>query len=329
MNTSDVLRKKITVIGGGTGSFIVLSGLKKYPLDLGVVVSMADSGGSTGKLRDQLGVLPPGDLRQCLVALSEAPVLWRKLFLYRFAKGELKGHNFGNLFLAALEKVSTDYNQAIETASYVLKTKGEVIPVTLTKTNLVAQYENGKIVKGEGLIDENKAERSKIKTIYLEPKAAANPKAVKRILESDYIIIGPGDLYTSIIAVFLVDKIKEAVLKTKAKIIYFLNLMTKAGQTVSYQANDHLKDLKKYLGRWPDYILVNKGRLPEEIIDFYKKYNEIKVVNDLRNNGYEIVEEDLVDNKKFEKNPNDVLYRSILRHDSRKVAKVLLKIFHV
>jgi len=160
--------RKVTVIGGGTGSFVVLSGLKKHPLDLGVIVSMADSGGSTGKLRDQLGVLPPGDLRQCLVALSDAPLLWRKLFIYRFERGELKGHNFGNLFLAALEKVSADYNEAIETTSYVLKTKGEVIPVTLTKTNLVAQYENGKVVKGEGLIDENQAERSKIKNIYLE-----------------------------------------------------------------------------------------------------------------------------------------------------------------
>jgi len=201
--------RKVTVIGGGTGSFVVLSGLKKHPLDLGVIVSMADSGGSTGKLRDQLGVLPPGDLRQCLVALSDAPLLWRKLFIYRFERGELKGHNFGNLFLAALEKVSADYNEAIETTSYVLKTKGEVIPVTLTKTNLVAQYENGKVVKGEGLIDENQAERSKIKNIYLEPKAEANPKAIKRILESDYIIIGPGDLYTSIIAVFWLIELKK------------------------------------------------------------------------------------------------------------------------
>ncbi|PIP14956.1 hypothetical protein COW98_01370 [Candidatus Roizmanbacteria bacterium CG22_combo_CG10-13_8_21_14_all_35_9] len=320
--------RKVTVIGGGTGSFVVLSGLKKHPLDLGVIVSMADSGGSTGKLRDQLGVLPPGDLRQCLVALSDAPLLWRKLFIYRFERGELKGHNFGNLFLAALEKVSADYNEAIETTSYVLKTKGEVIPVTLTKTNLVAQYENGKVVKGEGLIDENQAERSKIKNIYLEPKAEANPKAIKRILESDYIIIGPGDLYTSIIAVFLVDRIKKAVLRTKAKIIYFLNLMTKSGQTVNYQASDHLNDLNKYLGRFPDYILINNGHLPKDIIDFYKKYNEIKVVNDLKNDCYKIIEKDLVDNKKFEKNPNDVLYRSILRHDSRKAAEVLLKIFY-
>jgi len=139
--------KKITVIGGGTGTFVVLSGLKKYPLDLSVVVTMMDSGGSTGRLRDQLGILPPGDLRQCLVALSDAPLLWRKLFLYRFEKGDLEGHNFGNIFLAALEKVSSNYDEAIETVSYVLKTMGKVIPVTLNKLHLVAEYEK-KIVAG-------------------------------------------------------------------------------------------------------------------------------------------------------------------------------------
>src|SRR3989344_7254506 len=137
--------KKITVLGGGTGTFVVLSGLKKYPLDLSAIVTMMDSGGSTGRLRDQLGVLPPGDLRQCLVALSEASELWRKLFLYRFEKGDLKGHNFGNIFLSALEKVSENYNEVIESVSFVLKTKGKVIPVTFEKAHLCVKYESGKI----------------------------------------------------------------------------------------------------------------------------------------------------------------------------------------
>jgi len=201
--------KKITVIGGGTGTFVVLSGLKDYELDLSVVVSMMDSGGSTGKLRDQLGVLPPGDLRQCLVALSDAPILWRKLFLYRFETGDFKGHNFGNLFLAALEKVSTSYDEAIQSASYVLKTKGKVFPVTHDKLHLAAEYENGKIVTGEGLIDENHAESSRIKRAYLTPSGTANVKAVEAIENSDYIIVGPGDLYTSIIPVLLVEGIGE------------------------------------------------------------------------------------------------------------------------
>lgn len=321
--------KKITVIGGGTGTFVVLSGLKKYPLDLSVVVTMMDSGGSTGRLRDQLGILPPGDLRQCLVALSDAPLLWRKLFLYRFEKGDLEGHNFGNIFLAALEKVSDSYDKAIETASYVLKTKGKVIPVTFNKLHLVAEYETGQKITGEGLIDENHAEKSRIKTAYLEPQGNANPVAIKSIEESEYIVIGPGDLYTSIIPVLLVNDVKSAMKKSKAKIIYIMNMMTKSGQTTNYKASDHVKDLVKYLGKEPDYILINNGAISEEILASYKKYNEVKVTNDLNKNGYQIVEKDLVDVKKVEKNSSDILYRSILRHDSEKVAEELKKIFYV
>ncbi|MCR4276643.1 MAG: YvcK family protein [Candidatus Roizmanbacteria bacterium] len=321
--------KKITVIGGGTGTFVVLSGLKKYPLDLSVVVTMMDSGGSTGRLRDQLGILPPGDLRQCLVALSDAPLLWRKLFLYRFEKGDLEGHNFGNIFLAALEKVSDSYDNAIDTASYVLKTKGKVIPVTFNKLHLVAEYENGQKITGEGLIDENHSEKSRIKTAYLEPQGNANPVAIKSIEESEYIVIGPGDLYTSIIPVLLVNDVKEAMKKSKAKIIYIMNMMTKSGQTTNYKASDHVKDLVKYLGKEPDYILINNGAISEEILASYKKYNEVKVANDLNKNGYQIIEKDLVDVKKVEKNSSDILYRSILRHDSEKVAGELKKIFYV
>ncbi|MEK9169294.1 MAG: gluconeogenesis factor YvcK family protein [Patescibacteria group bacterium] len=319
--------KKITVIGGGTGTFVVLSGLKKYPLDLSVVVTMMDSGGSTGRLRDQLGILPPGDLRQCLVALSDAPLLWRKLFLYRFEKGDLEGHNFGNIFLAALEKVSNSYDEAIETVSYVLKTKGKVIPVTLNKLHLVAEYENGKKVTGEGLIDENHSEKSRIKTVYLEPQGKANPKAIKSIEESDYIVIGPGDLYTSIIPVLLVRGVKEAMRKSKAKIVYIMNMMTKSGQTTSYKAFDHVADLVKYLGREPEVVLINNGEISSDILSSYEHYNEVKVVNDLNKNGYQIIERDLVDITKVEKNSSDILYRSILRHDSEKVAKTLIKIF--
>jgi len=319
--------KKITVIGGGTGTFVVLSGLKKYPLDLSVVVTMMDSGGSTGRLRDQLGILPPGDLRQCLVALSDAPLLWRKLFLYRFEKGDLEGHNFGNIFLAALEKVSNSYDEAIETVSYVLKTMGKVIPVTLNKLHLVAEYENGKKVTGEGLIDENHSEKTRIKTAYLEPKGKANPKAIQSIEEAEYIVIGPGDLYTSIIPVLLVTDVKEAMKKSKAKIVYIMNMMTKSGQTTNYKASDHVSDLVKYLGREPDVVLINNGEISSDILLSYERYNEVKVVNDLNKNGYQIIEKDLVDTKKVEKNSSDVLFRSILRHDSDKVAEILVSIF--
>ncbi len=320
--------KKVTVIGGGTGTFVVLSGLKKEPLDLGVIVTMMDSGGSTGRLRDQLGVLPPGDLRQCLVALSEAPELWRKLFLYRFEHGDLKGHNFGNIFLSALEKVSENYDEVLENAEFVLKTKGDVLPVTYDKAHLCVEYESGKIICGEGKIDEDNDETTKISKAYLDPKATANQMALKRIQESDYVVIGPGDLYTSIIPVLLVEGVKEAIEKCPSKIIYNMNLMTKMGQTSHYKASDHIKDLTRYLGKQPDYVLVNTGSIPDNVQEWYNKHNEQLVENDLNTKNFSghIIQADLIDRSDFTKNHADILFRSILRHDSNLLAQTISRI---
>lgn len=324
--------KKVTVIGGGTGTFVVLSGLKNHRLDLGVIVSMMDSGGSTGRLRDQLGVLPPGDLRQALLALSDAPLLWRKLFLYRFESGDLGGHNFGNLFLSALEKVSSNYDEVIKTASYVLKTQGQVIPVTFHRSHLGVEYESGQIVKGEGNIDKNYQEKTRVKRAFLEPSVEANSQAIKRILESDYIITGPGDLYSSIIPILLVDGIKDALMKTKAKIIYILNLMTKSGQTTNYSASDHLKDITFYFGKEPKWVIVNNGQIPKDILEWYEHEHEQAVFNDLSLKNYKgtVITEDVVDTKKFIQEGSDKfvdpLVRSILRHSSKKLAGILLPI---
>jgi uncharacterized cofD-like protein len=320
--------KTVTVLGGGTGTFVVLTGIKKFPIDLGVIVTMMDSGGSTGRLRDQLGVLPPGDLRQCLVALSDAPELWRKLFLYRFEAGDFSGHNFGNVFLSALEKVCDNYEQVLETASYVLKTKGSVIPVTFSKSDLCAEYENGAILKNETSIDENHGETSRIKKAFLQPSAAPNPKALERIAASDYIVIGPGDLYTSIIPVLLVDGIVDALNKTNAQIVYVMNLMTKSGQTSGYTAKDHITDLKTYFKRKIDFVIVNNGPIPGDIVKWYRDHHEKPVVNDLDHTSFtgKIIENDVVDNVSIMKNKNDVLTRSILRHDSFKLSEILKKI---
>lgn len=320
--------QKVTVLGGGTGTFVVLSSLKQHPLDLGVIVTMMDSGGSTGRLRDQLGVLPPGDLRQCLVALSEASELWRKLFLYRFEKGDLEGHNFGNIFLSALEKVSDNYNEVIESASYVLKTKGKVIPVTFEKSHLCVEYESGKIIKGEGNIDENNPEKSRIKQAYLEPKVTPNPEAIARLEESDYIIVGPGDVYTSIIPILLFKDIQNIIKNSKAKIIYNMNLMTKAGQTTNFTATDHITVITKYLGRVPNFVIVNNGTIPEEIVTWYHEHDEKEVANNLEILGYngKILEGDVIDRHQFSKHSSDSLTRSILRHDSEKLTELLLKI---
>jgi len=317
--------KKITVIGGGTGTFVVLSGLKEYSHDLSAVVSMMDSGGSTGKLRDQLGVLPPGDLRQSLIALSEASLLWRKLFLYRFEAGDLAGHNFGNIFLSALEKVSKDYKEVIKIASFILQTKGKVIPVTFDKVHLVAQYSSGKILKGEGKIDTSQEKEEKIIKAYLEPQA--NPEALKVIEKTDYIIIGPGDLYTSIVPVLLTDGMKEALQKTKAKIIYIVNLMTKLGQTHHYKVSDHLKDLEKYLGKNIDILLINNGKVSENIIKWYKDHEEEVVVDDLEGKfSGKVIKENLISSTVYDKVASDKLSRSVLRHSSRKLARLINKI---
>ncbi len=314
--------KKVTVLGGGTGTFVVLSGLKNKPLNLGAIVNMMDSGGSTGRLRDQLGVLPPGDLRQCLVALSKAPLLWRQLFLYRFETGDLKGHNFGNIFLSALQKVSGDYEDVIKKASYVLQSKGEVIPVTYKKTDLVADYANGTTLEGETNIDNNFSEKSRIVNLYLKPSVEANPNAIRRLKESDYIIVGPGDLYTSIIPILLVDKIKETIQGSKAKIICIMNLMTKSGQTANYTASDHIGDLNKYLGRKIDLILLNNGKIREDVLKWYIDHDEKLVLDDLGKES-QTIRNNFISKIKFSKEDSDVLMRSIIRHDPKKIAKVL------
>jgi uncharacterized cofD-like protein len=320
--------KKITSMGGGTGTFVVLTGLKQHEVDLGVIVNMMDSGGSTGRLRVQLGVLPPGDIRQCFVALSEAPDLWRRLFLYRFESGDLEGHNFGNIFISALEKVSKNYEEVLETAGFVLKTKGKVLPVTHEKTHLCVEYENGKVVKGEGFIDENLLEKSRIKKAFLEPPVPAYPSAIERILESDMIVIGPGDLYTTIIPLFLVEGMREALQKTKAKLVYVVNLMTKSGQTVSYSAQDHLKDIEQYIGRPIDHIIMHKGAIDEHIVEWYVSHNEQRVIDDLGDDS-RVVRADVADNTPVQHNKADKLAsyaRSILRHDGIRLANAVIQL---
>lgn len=323
------MEKVVTVIGGGTGTFVVLQSLKKLKIDIKAIVSMMDSGGSTGRLRDQLGVLPPGDLRQCLVALSDAPLLWRQLFLYRFQSGDLKGHNFGNIFLSALEKITPNYQEVIDAASHILKTRGEVIPVTFDKTHLIAHLSNGKIIRSEGKIDSLRSKTTKIVKVFLNPKAKANPVAIKTILNSHYLIIGPGDLYTSLIPPLLVNNVKEALKKTSAKIIYILNLMTKKGQTTEFTARDHLFELVKYLGRKPDFIIVNNGKIPKNILKWYSRNGEKIVINDLKQEkNITLYIEDVVDNKPFHKENTDKLYRSLLRHSYLKLRKVFKKIIY-
>lgn len=326
--------KKVVVIGGGTGTFVVLSGLKKYPLDLTAVVSMADSGGSNKKIRDEFGLLPPSDIRQCLVALNGAgdddERILRKLFMYRFNKGEgTTGHTFGNLFIAALSDITGDQVEAIKQAGKLLHIKGKVLPVSLTNTNLVAEYEDGRTVFGEHEIDESKFDgKLHIKKLYLKPRAKLYAEAKEAILASDMIVLGPGDLYTSLLANIVVSGMDKVLQRAKAKIVYVVNLMTKKGQTYGFSSLDHVKEMERYVGRKTDMVLVHKGKFPQVILKKYKEEDEFPVIDNLANgSGRKIIRLDLISQKEVKKVSGDVLRRSLIRHDPDKLAKALTSLF--
>lgn len=325
--------KKIVVIGGGTGTYTVLSGLKKYPVDLTAVVSMADDGGSNRVIRDEFGLLPTSDIRQCLVALAEengdSQQLLRHLFMYRFHRGKgIEGMTFGNLFIAALSDILKSQEEAIRKTSQILKIKGKILPVTLSNSRLAAVLENENRVEGEHFIDEPKHDgKLKIIKAFLKPEARANPEAIKAIEEADLVIIGPGDLYTSLIVNLLVGGIADALQKTKAKIVYVLNLMTKYGQTFGFSAKDHIAALEKYLGKnHLDFVLVNSKSFSRTALEKYGKENEISVVNDLKKDYFRIVKADLLSNRETKKIAGDALKRSLIRHDSQKLAKSIIRI---
>lgn len=325
-------KPKVVVIGGGTGTFVTLSGLKNYPLQLAAVVTMMDSGGSTGRLRDQLGVLPTGDVRQALVALSESEEIWRKLFTYRFDSGDLAGHNFGNIFLSALQKITGSTQQAVGHATKLLQAKGEVIPVTLGSASLCAKYVDGSLLIGESLIDSTDTQRPKINYMFVEPAVDVNPKAKAKISQADYIVFGPGDLYTSIVPNLLVDGVVEAINNSSAKKVFVLNMMTKIGQTQGFKASDFVNELQRYLGSAHfDYVIVNNKLPDKKLLEWYKKTAEADfIVDDLTSSllpNTKIIREDLLCKTKYEQAISDRVKRSLIRHDSDKLAKTLVRIF--
>ncbi len=326
------MKKKVVVIGGGTGTYTVLSGLKKYPLDLTAIVTASDSGGSTGKLRDEFGSLPVGDVRMALAALSDDPEesnFLRKLFLYRFDKGDgLKGHNFGNLFLVAMAEVLGSQEQAILYASEILRVKGKVLPVSERDSHLVAEYENGQLVFGETHIDEpgdGFDGKMRIKKLWMQPEVKISDSAKKAILNADIIVIGPGDLYTSLLANVVVSGVPEAIKKSKAKLVFVVNLIAKWGQTFDFNVSDHVEEFKKYVGKYPDYVLVNDKALPKSILKKYELENGGPVRDDLlrKNTPYKVVRADLLGEEVIKKSSGDVLKRSLIRHDSQKLARVV------
>ncbi|MFQ5872696.1 MAG: uridine diphosphate-N-acetylglucosamine-binding protein YvcK [Dehalococcoidia bacterium] len=279
---------KIVAIGGGTGNYVVLKGLKHHTPNLTAIVAMTDSGGSSGRLRSELGQLPPGDIRQCLIALApdeHSDLILRQLFDYRFNRGTgLEGHSFGNLFLAALTEVSGSIAHAILEAGRMLQIKGTVLPVTLTKTNLHAHLVDGTEVVGEASIDVRKEKPGvQIDYVYLSPKAYVHPPVAAAIEEADVVVMGPGDLYTSIIPNLLVDGVSDAIRKSRALLVYVCNLMTKPGESDSFKASDFVKEILEYLGSGAsiDRMLLNITPFPTRVLNRYERANAYPVEADL------------------------------------------------
>ncbi|MDP5039128.1 MAG: YvcK family protein [Candidatus Gracilibacteria bacterium] len=310
----------ITTIGGGTGTFNVLTGLKKNPnYNLAAVVSMSDSGGSTGVLRDEFGILPPGDIRRAVLALSKEGMMFRKLFEYRFDKNSsVSGHTVGNLLLTAMADVKGNFELGLQEVCKMFRVKGKVIPVTNQKSDLGVELENGQKIIGETNIDCPIHDANlKITNAFLVPEVKANPRAQDVIENSDIIIIGPGDLYTSIIPNLLVDGISNSIKNSKAKVVYFCNIMTKFGETTNFEVNDFVDVIEKYLGKdIIDYVVVNNGHISDEMVEKYKneenkkpvKVKDISLFNDKK---YKIIGRDLLNEKDY------------VRHSSEKLAGVI------
>ncbi len=315
--------KRVVVVGGGTGNFVVLRGLKKYPLELTAIVSMADDGGSTGILRDELGVLPPGDVRQCLVALSNSSQLLRSLMNYRFENGGLGGHSFGNLLLSALEKVTGSFEKAVEEAGKILFIQGKVIPVTTHQVRLKMILNDRRILEGEREIYLSQEIDQGYQSIYLEPIPTVNPRVIEEIYKADLIVLGPGGLHTSIIPNLLVDGVCDALRKCKARKVFVMNLMNRRGQTTHFKTSHYLKEMVQYLGADIfDHILMNRQKPPQELIALYSAEGDL-VENDM--DDRRIVSADLLGKPK-EGMKIDLLKRNLIRHDSKNLAAELVKI---
>jgi uncharacterized cofD-like protein len=323
--------KNIVIIGGGTGTFTLLSGLRRFPTNNAVIVSTADDGGSTGRLRRELGVMPPGDIRHCLVGLSYTDKLIRDLFSYRFEKGSLAGHTVGNIIVSALELVSGDIETAIRESAKLLNVRGEVAPVTLFPTKLSATLESGKKIMGEHWIDEPRHNgHLRIMSLALAPSSPANPRALALLRKANAIIFGPGDLYTSTLPNLLVKGVVPAIKRSSAKKILITNLMTKYGQTNTFGASNFVEVLLSYLGVGGiDTVIVNTQKPPSFALRRYRKEKAGPVAADLaqiKRLGVKVVAHPLISRKIFQKSKSDKLKRSFLRHDPAKIAKIIWRL---
>ncbi len=310
---------KIVAIGGGTGLSTMLRGLKSYSSNITAIVTVADDGGGSGVLRSDLGILPPGDIRNCVLALADTEPIMEKLLQYRFEDGMLKGQSFGNLFLAAMNGISSGFEEAVRKMSDVLAVTGRVLPVTLENVKLYAELEDGTVVCGESNIGKhNTFHPGRINRVYLEPKSIKPLRdALEAINEADAVILGPGSLYTSVIPNLLVGKVCEALINSNAAKIYVCNVMTQPGETDGYTVSDHIKAIEQHsYSGIIDYCIVNKSDVPESI---KKKYSDdgaqtVEVdVRKLTDEGVRILEGDFVS-----------LRNGLVRHNPKKLAETII-----
>lgn len=315
--------QKIVCLGGGNAMpKAVLTGLKKYPVKISAICAMLDSGGSAGRLRRDFNIISPGDIRRALIALANTSPAMEELFNYRFETGELKGHNFANLFIAALELTTNNYEKTIKEISRFLNIEHEVLPVTLDNSNLYAVLENGELISGETNIDIPKHDkRLRIKEVFLKPEAKIHPKAARAIRQADLIVIGPGDLYSSLAQILLTKGMSEAVKKSKAKKIYICNLMTKHGETQGFSVSDFSEEIEKLLGQKLDYVIYNNKTPSKEILKKYKKDNP-ELIGPV---SFDFKGENRDSVKKFI--GADLLPSSCeIIHDPNKLSKIILKL---
>lgn len=313
---------RIVAIGGGTGLSTMLRGLKYYSRNITAVVTMADDGGGSGVLRQDLGMPPPGDVRNCLQALANVEPIMEELLAYRFHEGGLAGQSFGNLFLAALAGISPSFDQAVEKMNQILAVTGRVLPVTNSNVNLVAEFENGTFVRGESKIfDFKRAQHCRIRRVRMEPSPVTPlPQAMEAIADADVIVLGPGSLYTSIIPNLLVSGVAKAIAQSHALRLYIANIMTQEGETEGYTLSEHIKAIYEHgVPDMVDLCLANSAEIPESVRQAYRSENAQPMLVDaqaVRDLGVELICEPLADETK----------RLKARHDPHKLARAILEV---
>ncbi len=321
---------KFVCIGGGTGLSRILKGLKKYTSDITAIVAVTDAGRSSGIIRKELKILPPADIKNCLIALSERSEDVQNLLRYRFESGGRLGDmSFGNLFIAALTKITGGFDKAVKQAGDILHIKGQVLPVTLENCNICAELEDGTTCRTDYEIYKRK-KKSHIKRVFIEPKCKAYPKCLEEIKNADIVVIGPGSLYTSILANLLIGDMKDALKRTKAKVVYIANVVTQIGQTEGFTLMNHVKELERYIGeKTIDYIIVNNKKPKEITIQKYKQEGIGLVKDDIEKDEsyFKKVEANVI--MELEERPDKGKHDpDILRHDPDKVAKVLINLLN-